>query len=62
VLGQKSEVWANMLQVPQLPGGRPEESDDSNLVHIDVPSNEFSYLLEYLYDVYVCLVYFYNIN
>ena len=42
-----------MLDMPQPPDGKLEGSDDSNPVRIDVPSEEFSYLLEYLYDVYV---------
>ena len=53
-LSQKSEFLAGLFDVPQPQDQAIEGSNDNNPIHFAVPSKEFNYLLQYLYDLYVC--------
>lgn len=46
----KSGLWGDMFQVPQPVDGM-EGTVDSNPVHFEVQSEEFNFLLQYLYDL-----------
>jgi hypothetical protein len=53
MMSQKSETWAAMFEVPQLPNMVTEGSNDDDPIHINAESGEFNYLVQYLYDLYV---------